>query len=249
MPVGGMRMSVSTTSGRLGRDGRKQLGEVDAHRDQLEPLLRIEQRPRPSRTSRLSSASTTRSAIARHHTVVIRPGQRGRVCDPEGGAGALHRAAVPADARPYGGGEMLTPYRPAARELGPSDDAPGLPGPGRRQPGGQARRPPAGVLLGARVLLLLALACLGALDQVVAESLDHRAYPPPGRTVDLGARRLHRSCQGTGAGVTAGASGAYGGVSPCGHPRRLWWLHHPGPGACDLSAGALRGDAGEGTAA
>jgi pimeloyl-ACP methyl ester carboxylesterase len=48
------------------------------------------------------------------------------------------------------------------------------------------------------VAVLLALAALGALLESAAEAADARAYPPPGRMVDVGGHRLHIDCAGTG---------------------------------------------------
>ncbi len=46
------------------------------------------------------------------------------------------------------------------------------------------------------VLVLVGL--LGSIYESVAEAADARAYPPPGRMVDVGGYRLHINCVGTG---------------------------------------------------
>lgn len=53
-----------------------------------------------------------------------------------------------------------------------------------------------GVLLGAGLLLA------GLIYERVAEAMFSRRYPPPGRLVDVGGRRLHILCTGGGAGPT-----------------------------------------------
>lgn len=45
---------------------------------------------------------------------------------------------------------------------------------------------------------LLALAVIGAVYQAVAMEIDQRAYPPPGKMVDIGDDRLHIHCVGQG---------------------------------------------------
>lgn len=46
--------------------------------------------------------------------------------------------------------------------------------------------------------VLVAAAFAGALYESVAEAADARAYPPPGKMVDIGGYRLHINCIGTG---------------------------------------------------
>lgn len=46
------------------------------------------------------------------------------------------------------------------------------------------------------LLLLVALSAIGATYQAVATQRDARAYPPPGRLVDIGGYRLHIDCTG-----------------------------------------------------
>jgi pimeloyl-ACP methyl ester carboxylesterase len=48
------------------------------------------------------------------------------------------------------------------------------------------------------VVTLLALAVVGAIYQAIATQLDERAYPPPGRLVEVGGHRLHVRCVGEG---------------------------------------------------
>jgi pimeloyl-ACP methyl ester carboxylesterase len=48
------------------------------------------------------------------------------------------------------------------------------------------------------VAVLLGLSTLGALYESAAEAADVRAFPPPGRMVDVGGHRLHIDCVGTG---------------------------------------------------
>src|SRR3712207_2211553 len=44
------------------------------------------------------------------------------------------------------------------------------------------------------VVVLLALAVLGAIYQTVAMEIDRRTYPPPGQLVQVGGHRLHIRC-------------------------------------------------------
>lgn len=48
------------------------------------------------------------------------------------------------------------------------------------------------------VVAVLAVAALGGGYETVREALDARAYPPPGQLVDVGVRRLHLHCTGSG---------------------------------------------------
>jgi pimeloyl-ACP methyl ester carboxylesterase len=52
--------------------------------------------------------------------------------------------------------------------------------------------------LGGIVVVVLGLMLVGALYESVTEAADVRAYPPPGRLVDVGGYRLHINCSGTG---------------------------------------------------
>jgi pimeloyl-ACP methyl ester carboxylesterase len=45
---------------------------------------------------------------------------------------------------------------------------------------------------------LLALAVIGAIYQTIATEIDQRAYPAPGKLVDVGTHRLHINCAGQG---------------------------------------------------
>ena len=70
---------------------------------------------------------------------------------------------------------------------------------------------------GARWLLYLVLAVLGIAAggggyETVRESVDARAYPPPGQLVDVGGHRLHLSCTGSGS-PTVVLEPGQGGVS------------------------------------
>jgi pimeloyl-ACP methyl ester carboxylesterase len=55
--------------------------------------------------------------------------------------------------------------------------------------------------------LLVAPGLAGATYQIGATELDRRAYPPPGRLVDVGGHRLHLSCVGTGSPTVVFESG------------------------------------------
>jgi pimeloyl-ACP methyl ester carboxylesterase len=48
------------------------------------------------------------------------------------------------------------------------------------------------------VVALLVLAVIGAIYQAIATQLDERAYPPPGKLVDVDGHRLHINCVGQG---------------------------------------------------
>jgi pimeloyl-ACP methyl ester carboxylesterase len=81
---------------------------------------------------------------------------------------------------------------PLARRTRSTDAVPErVPGPTRRGRGFL-------VWTGGIVAVLLALATLGALYESAAEAADARAYPPPGRMVDVGGHRLHINCVGAG---------------------------------------------------
>ena len=51
---------------------------------------------------------------------------------------------------------------------------------------------------GRLVILIVVLILVGAVYESIAESSDARAYPPPGRLVDVGGYRLHINCTGVG---------------------------------------------------
>jgi hypothetical protein len=48
------------------------------------------------------------------------------------------------------------------------------------------------------VLAVLMIAAVGGGYQTVRESLDAKAYPPPGQLIDVGEHRLHLYCTGSG---------------------------------------------------
>ena len=62
------------------------------------------------------------------------------------------------------------------------------------------------------VLAVLGIAAVGGGYETVRESLDARAYPPPGQLVDVGGHRLHLHCTGTGS-PTVVLEPGQGGVS------------------------------------
>src|SRR5512134_1496970 len=74
--------------------------------------------------------------------------------------------------------------------------------------------------LGILVILLVVLILVGAVYESSAEASDARAYPPPGRLVDVGGYRLHINCTGMGSPtvvIEAGwgdSSAAWGWVQP-----------------------------------
>lgn len=51
---------------------------------------------------------------------------------------------------------------------------------------------------GVLTLLIVVLVLVGAVYESIAESSDVRAYPPPGRLIDVGGYRLHINCTGVG---------------------------------------------------
>jgi pimeloyl-ACP methyl ester carboxylesterase len=55
-----------------------------------------------------------------------------------------------------------------------------------------------GMALLGLIVVLLALAVLGAIYQAIATELAERAYPPPGEMVDVGGYSLHINCVGQG---------------------------------------------------
>lgn len=70
---------------------------------------------------------------------------------------------------------------------------------GSVQAPGAGRRGRAALLwLGRAVLIILGLATIGAIRESRAEAADLRAYPPPGKMVDVGGYRLHINCTGDG---------------------------------------------------
>jgi pimeloyl-ACP methyl ester carboxylesterase len=72
------------------------------------------------------------------------------------------------------------------------------------------------VILGS-VALLAAACLLGIVFEQLSEWRDFRRFPPPGRMVDVGGRRLHLFCQGEGAGPTIIVE------QGAGSPSIFWW--------------------------
>lgn len=65
--------------------------------------------------------------------------------------------------------------------------------------------------------LLFALAAAGYALEKIAEARDRRRFPPPGRLVDIGGRRLHLACLGSGSGPTVVIE------QGAGSPSITWW--------------------------
>src|SRR5204862_541618 len=66
------------------------------------------------------------------------------------------------------------------------------------------------------LLTVYALSAVGGSYQTVRESLDRRTHPAPGRLIDVGGRRLHLNCVGSGSPTVVlesglGEAGAYWG--------------------------------------
>lgn len=66
---------------------------------------------------------------------------------------------------------------------------------------------------GRLILILIALALLGATYQAIATWRDTRAFPPPGQLVDVGGYKLHLYCLGTGSPTVVTENGL-GGSAP-----------------------------------
>jgi len=70
------------------------------------------------------------------------------------------------------------------------------------------------------VLAILMVASIGGGLQTVSETLDARAYPPPGQLVDVGGRKLHLHCTGSGSPTVVlepghgGSSSDWGWIAP-----------------------------------
>jgi pimeloyl-ACP methyl ester carboxylesterase len=70
------------------------------------------------------------------------------------------------------------------------------------------------------VLAVLAIASVGGGYQTVRESLEAKAYPPPGQLVDVGGHRLHLYCTGSGSPTVVlepghgGSSSDFGWITP-----------------------------------
>ena len=76
------------------------------------------------------------------------------------------------------------------------------------------------IWLGASLATLVGLALVGYIYEPIAEAADAKAYPPPGRMVDVGGYRLHIKCTGAGSPTVVIESGwgdfsaAWGWVQP-----------------------------------
>ena len=70
------------------------------------------------------------------------------------------------------------------------------------------------------VLAVLAIASVGGGYQTVRESLEAKAYPPPGQLIDVGGHRLHLYCSGSGSPTVVlepgqgGSSSDFGWITP-----------------------------------
>jgi pimeloyl-ACP methyl ester carboxylesterase len=70
------------------------------------------------------------------------------------------------------------------------------------------------------VLAVLAIASVGGGYQTVRESLEAKAYPPPGQLIDVGGHRLHLYCTGSGSPTVVlepghgGSSSDFGWITP-----------------------------------
>ena len=70
------------------------------------------------------------------------------------------------------------------------------------------------------VLAVLAIASVGGGYQTVRESLEAKAYPPPGQLIDVGGHRLHLYCTGSGSPTVVlepghgGSSSDFGWIAP-----------------------------------
>jgi pimeloyl-ACP methyl ester carboxylesterase len=74
----------------------------------------------------------------------------------------------------------------------------------RGEPGLETRRNTLGGLLGiicwlfgGALVVAVVLAAVGAAYQAISESTDLKRFPPPGKLIDIGGRRLHLHCAGT----------------------------------------------------
>src|SRR5690348_10176235 len=66
-------------------------------------------------------------------------------------------------------------------------------------------------------LFLVLLAVAGYTLERVAETRDERRFPPPGRLIDIGGRRLHLACVGNASGLTVVIE------QGAGSPSTTWW--------------------------
>jgi pimeloyl-ACP methyl ester carboxylesterase len=99
------------------------------------------------------------------------------------------------------------------------------------------------------VLAVLAIASLGGGYQTVRESLDARAYPPPGQLIDVGGHRLHLDCTGSGSPTVVlepggGASSSdFGWITPAvARDTRVCVYDRAGRGWSDATDGPQDGD-------
>ena len=98
------------------------------------------------------------------------------------------------------------------------------------------------------VIGLLALASVGGGYQTVREATDARAYPAPGRLIDVGGHRLHLSCTGSGSPTvvleTGGGemSSTYGWIAPAvARDARVCVYDHAGRGWSEPADASLDG--------
>jgi pimeloyl-ACP methyl ester carboxylesterase len=75
-------------------------------------------------------------------------------------------------------------------------------------------------LLAGLVILLVALACIGAVYEGIASHRDRRQFHPPGQLVDIGGYRLHLYCTGEGSPTVILESGG-------GNPWLSWYKVQP----------------------
>lgn len=68
--------------------------------------------------------------------------------------------------------------------------------------------------------LIALLAIAGATFEAIASARDRRMYPPPGRLVDIGGRRLHINCVGQGSPAVIFDAGSL-------EPSLFWFLVQP----------------------
>ena len=66
------------------------------------------------------------------------------------------------------------------------------------------------IWLGGILAVLLILILAGWIYEPVAEAADAKAYPPPGKMVDVGGYRLHINCSGSGSPTVVVESGCRG---------------------------------------
>src|SRR5829696_2785608 len=98
------------------------------------------------------------------------------------------------------------------------------------------------------VLAVLAIASVGGGYQTVRESLEAKAYPPPGQLIDVGGHRLHLYCTGSGSPTVVlepghGASSSdFGWITPAvARDTRVCVYDRPGRGWSDATDGPQDG--------